>query len=58
MFYTDTNEQAPIKRSLAMILLEAAMETRLPYELKIEEFNELRAGIGKLIADFKWRFEE
>ena len=58
MFYTDTNGQTPTKRSLALVLLEAAMETRLPYELKMEEFNDLRAGIGKLVADLKWRFEE
>ena len=53
MFYTDTNGQAPRKRCLALIFLEAAMETRLPYEIKIEEFNALRADIGNLGADLK-----
>ena len=36
-----------------LIFLEAAMETRLPYEIKIEEFNALRADIGNLGADLK-----
>ena len=29
------------------------METRLPYGIKIEEFNTLRADIGNLGADLK-----
>jgi hypothetical protein len=51
MFYTDTKGQAPRKRCLALIFLEAAIETRLPYEIIIEEFNALRADIGNLGAD-------
>ncbi len=58
MFYTDTNGQAPQKRCLALVLLEAAMETRLPYELSLETFNALRADIDKHVANLKWRFEE
>ena len=58
MFYTDTNGQAPQRRCLALVLLDAAMETRLPYELKIDEFNGLRADIGNLEADLEWRSEE
>jgi len=58
MFYTETNGQAPQKRCLALILLEAAMETKLPYELKIEEFNDLRADIDNMGADLKWKFYE
>ena len=58
MFYTDTNGQNPQKRCLALVLLEAAMENSLPYELNIEEFNDLRDDIGYLGADHKWRFEE
>jgi len=53
MFYTDTNGQSPGKRCLALSFLEAAMETWLPYEIKIEEFNVLRADIGNLGADLK-----
>ena len=53
MFYTDTNGQAPGKRCLTLIFGEAAMGTRLPYEIKIEEFNTLRADIGNLGADLK-----
>ena len=51
MFYTDTNGQAPRKRCLAMIFWEVAMEPRLTYEIKIEEFNTLRADIVNLGAD-------
>jgi hypothetical protein len=59
MFYTDTNGQTPQNRCLALILLEAAMETRLPYELNIEGFNELRSNIDNLLGiDHKLRFEE
>lgn len=58
MFYTDTNGQAPQKRCLPLILLEAAMETRLPYELEIEEFNDLMAAIAIYRANLKWGLEE
>ena len=58
MFYTDTNGQAPQKKCLALVLLESAMETRLPYELKIEEFNDLRADIGNMETDLFKGFEE
>lgn len=51
MFYTDTNGQAPQKRCLALVLLESAMETRLPYEINIEEFNAFKANIGNLEID-------
>jgi len=53
MFYTDTDGQTPPRRCLALLLLEAAMETRLPYELDIEEFNDLRTDIDNLATDLK-----
>ena len=56
MFYTDTNGHAPPKRCLALVLLEVAMETSLPYELHIEEFNGLKTEIDNLGNDLE-RFE-
>jgi hypothetical protein len=53
MFYTDTNGQAPRKRCFALIFLEAAMGTRMLHEIKVEEFNALRADIGNLGANLK-----
>ena len=53
MFYTDTNGQTPRKRCLALIFLEASMETGMPCEIIIEEINSLRADIGNLGADLK-----
>ena len=57
MFYTDTNGQTPPKKCLALVLLEVAMENRLPYEINIEEFNALRSDIDNFGADFKWILE-
>jgi hypothetical protein len=45
MFYTDTNGQTPSKKCFALVLLEAALEQRLPYEVNIEGFNDLRANL-------------
>jgi len=59
MFYTDTNGQTPSKKCFALVLLEAALEQRLPYEVNIEGFNDLRANLESILgADQKWKFEE
>jgi hypothetical protein len=48
MFYTDTNGQTPGGRCLALLLLEAAMDTLPLYEVQIEDFNNLRDEISEI----------
>jgi hypothetical protein len=45
MIYTDTNGQYPKNLSLALRLLEIAMESRPLNEINIERFNEVKPAI-------------